>query len=255
MINGRSKFTARKLGRTMAAASVWALLALQANAAPDWDTTIARGRTAQIDFTVSEGTGMSVDISPDGKWLVFDLLAHVYRVPATGGPAEALTQASGVALNYHPRYSPDGRTIAFISDRGGQANLWVMDADGKAPRQVLASGDSTFTEPTWSADGKSIYLIRQHPHALGAWTRTNRLVKVSVDDGRSEVLAGTDQDLVFGPSASPDGRYLYYHRTSAPVTAEGYFKTPTDHQIRRVDLSTGRDEPVDISAQRRYYHR
>ena len=53
---------------------------------------------------------MSVDISPDGQWIVFDLLAHVYRVPAEGGRAECLTQESGVAVNYHPKYSPDGRS-------------------------------------------------------------------------------------------------------------------------------------------------
>ena len=73
-----------------------------------WDTTLARGTTRDIDFDTSEGTWMSVDISFDGKWIVFDLLAHIYRMPASGGRAECLTQASGVALNSHPRFSPDG---------------------------------------------------------------------------------------------------------------------------------------------------
>src|SRR5215471_9760434 len=67
-----------------------------------WDTTLARGKTRDVDFDTSEGTWMSVDISPDGKWIAFDLLAHIYRIPITGGKAECLTQASGVALNSHP---------------------------------------------------------------------------------------------------------------------------------------------------------
>ena len=50
-----------------------------------WDVTLARGETREIDFTTEEGTWMSVDISPDGQWIVFDLLAHIYRVPAAGG--------------------------------------------------------------------------------------------------------------------------------------------------------------------------
>src|SRR5688572_15625332 len=97
---------------------------------PAWDVTKPRGTTREIDFVTREGTWMSVDLSADGKWVVFDLLGHVYRVAAAGGEAECLTQSSGVAVNYHPRFSPDGKTIAFVSDRSGQNNLWVMDADG-----------------------------------------------------------------------------------------------------------------------------
>ena len=79
-----------------------------------WDVTAPRGETREIEFTTSEGTWMSVDVSADGAWVVFDLLGHVYRVPAAGGEATSLTQGSGVAVNFHPRFSPDGSTIAFI---------------------------------------------------------------------------------------------------------------------------------------------
>ena len=127
---------------------------------PEWDVTLARGETREIDFETDEGTWMSVDISPDGTWIVFDLLAHVYRVPAEGGLAESLTQESGVAVNYHPGYSPDGRHIAFVSDRGGQNNLWVMDADGSNPRQVQSSQDTRVTMPEWTADGQYILVAQ-----------------------------------------------------------------------------------------------
>ena len=110
-----------------------------------WDVTLARGDTRDIDFETDEGTWMSLDISPDGQWVIFDLLAHVYRLPIAGGEAESLTQESGVALNYHPKFSPDGTRIAFISDRAGQNNLWVMDADGSNPRQVQNSSETRVT--------------------------------------------------------------------------------------------------------------
>ncbi|MGH9323425.1 MAG: TolB family protein [Vicinamibacteria bacterium] len=82
-----------------------------------WDVTQARGNAYEIDFETEEGTFMSVDTSPDGRYLVFDLLAHVYRVPVGGGVAECLTADTGVALNFHPRYSPEGESIAFVSGR------------------------------------------------------------------------------------------------------------------------------------------
>jgi Tol biopolymer transport system component len=105
-----------------------------------WDVTHPRGRTRTIDFTTSEGTWTSVDVAPDGTWLAFDVLGHIYRIPIGGGTAECLTQSSGIAMNVQPRISPDGRSITFISDRQGQMNVWTMDSDGKksasrVPRQ------------------------------------------------------------------------------------------------------------------------
>src|SRR5271169_6775859 len=121
-----------------------------------WDTTLARGKTRDIDFTATEGTWMSVDLSPDGTWIVFDLLGHIYKVPAGGGEATALTQNSGVSVNYQPRISPDGSTIAFITDRRGQYNLWVMNADGSNPHPVFSDLNATVVEPAWTADGQYI---------------------------------------------------------------------------------------------------
>src|SRR3954467_11666169 len=126
-----------------------------------WDVTQARGKTRDIDFTASEGTWTSVDISPDGSWLVFDLLGHIYRMPVSGGEATALTQSSGVASNYHPRISPDGKTIAFVSDRRGQNNLWLMDDDGSNPRPVFLDLNVRVVEPAWTPDGQFIIVRRQ----------------------------------------------------------------------------------------------
>src|SRR5262249_40483623 len=149
------------------ALAIGALLSMGAGAlaeekaAAEWDTTKARGQTREIDFDTSEGTWMSLSLSPDGKWIVFDLLGHIYRMPSEGGKAECLTQDSGVALNMQPRYSPDGRTIAFISDRKGQNNLWLMDANGKNPRAVFIDKTQRALSPVWTPDGNYIVVQRQ----------------------------------------------------------------------------------------------
>lgn len=128
-----------RCGLVLTLVSVVQPLAAQAPPDTSWDVTKPRGRTRDIDFTVDEGTWTSLDVSSDGKWVVFDLLSQIYRVPAAGGPAESLTQGAGIAVNFHPRFSPDGKTIAFISDRKGQNNLWLMDADGGNPGQWPSS--------------------------------------------------------------------------------------------------------------------
>src|SRR5438045_4262015 len=67
-----------------------------------------------IRFRVTEGTWMSLDVSPDGGTIVFDLLGHLYTLPIRGGTARQLT--SGTAINRQPRFSPDGRQLVFVSD-------------------------------------------------------------------------------------------------------------------------------------------
>ncbi|MCZ6755569.1 MAG: amidohydrolase, partial [Gemmatimonadetes bacterium] len=151
---------------TLATLGTMALTAITAPPAAaqddDWDVTLARGETRDIDFTTDEGTWLSVDLSPDGQWVVMDLLGHIYRVPAGGGDAEVLTRGSGVAVNYHPRYSPDGSEIAFISDRRGQNNLWIMNADGSNPRAVFVDDDIRASTPAWTPDGQYLVVRRSY---------------------------------------------------------------------------------------------
>ena len=151
---------------------------------PSWDITRPRGTVREVDFVTREGTWMSVDVAPDGKAIVFDLLAHLYSVGIEGGRAECLTQPSGIAANFQPRYSRDGRQIAFISDRGGQNNLWIMEADGDQPRPVYPDLVSRHAEPAWSADGRSLFATRFFPNTRGGWTKTAEIWALS--PGRAE---------------------------------------------------------------------
>ena len=230
-------------GLTIALAALAAPRAQGQTPDPKWDVTTPRGTPVQIDFTTSEGTWMSIDITPDGRWIVFNLLGHIYRMPATGGEAECLTQESGLAVNFHPRISPDGSTIAFISDRHGQNNIWLMDIDGKNPRAVTQELTGRFLEPTWTPDGR--YLVARRIDAVN-------LFNVSVmmfhrDGGQGTTLLRIENNLFpGGPKISPDGRHLYYQSILGPVN--GYFSRNDvlqgDAQIRRLDLQTGRTDQI-----------
>ena len=219
-----------------------------------WDVTQPRGVTREIDFTTSEGTRMSVDLSPDGTWVAFDLLGHVYRMPVAGGEAEALTQSSGVALNFQPRISPDGKSIAFITDRRGQYNLWVMNADGSDPRPVFTDPNITAVEPAWTPDGNYLVVRRATRGGGGGDGGGGNGLWIYHKDGGTGVqligapaggrgAGGGSDGPPSWPTVSRDGRYLYYQ---VNISVGDGQPLSGAQQIKRFEFKTG--EIVDISA-------
>src|SRR3989441_1855448 len=103
------------------------------------------GPMRTIEFDTDEGTWMNLDISPDGKTIVFELLGDLYAVPATGGDAALL--AGGRAWDRQPRFSPDGQWIAYASDKDGTSNLWIMRADGSDAKQLTKENFSVVSQP------------------------------------------------------------------------------------------------------------
>lgn len=221
------------------------------DAASDWDVQAPRGRVRSVDFVTTEGTWMSADISPDGRWVVFDLLGHIYRVPAKGGDAQLLTRNAGISVSYHPKYSPDGSQIAFVSDRSGQDNLWIMAADGSNPRPVHLDETSRYAEPDWAPDGRALIATRrlQRP-GFGFIVTTDTLARVPLDGSSPEELVGLNgrpdiaeerwgawrssslwngADRHQWPSVSPDGRYVYFQTSP-------YGGNP--RHLQRVELAT-----------------
>src|SRR2546430_6811971 len=90
--------------------------------------------TKPLKFTTDEGSWMSLDVSPDGKTIVFDLLGDLYTMPMSGGKATRLT--SGMAMDVQPRFRPDGKGVVFVSDRSGGDNVWIMSLDRKDTVQL-----------------------------------------------------------------------------------------------------------------------
>ena len=227
--------------RSLAVLAVLAALCLAASGAAaqqggrtddsGWDTTLARGDAYDLVFETSEGTFMSLDVSPDGSALVFDLLGHIYRMPISGGQAESLTQDSGVAMNYHPRWSPDGETIAFVSDRGGQSNLWLMDADGGNPRAVHQDPNARVATPAWLPNGQGI-VARSFTLSQ---PRRSGLYLFHPEGGSGVELVGNDYPRAGWPAPSAHGS-LYFH--FAPSSERDLVRGAM--QIRELDLETGK---------------
>jgi Tol biopolymer transport system component len=123
-----------------------------------WQEGLPLEPTRVLEFTTSEGSWMSVDISPDGQTLVFDLLGDLYTMPASGGTATPLTQ--GMAVDGQPRFSPDGSQVVFTSDRSGGEGVWIISVDKSDTTQVTTGKDTKYDSPEWTPDGEYIVVTR-----------------------------------------------------------------------------------------------
>ncbi|MFN3997515.1 amidohydrolase family protein [Algoriphagus sp.] len=161
----------------------------------------------EVKFTTKEGTWMSVDISPDGKTIAFDLMGDIYTIPIEGGKATPIT--TGIAYETHPRYSPDGNKILFTSDRAGNDNLWYIDLVKKDTVQVTKDKNGDVPGAHWTPDGEYIVVSKGR--------RISKLWMYHKDGGGGiQLNENPAQMKTIDPFVSPDGKKVYFsHRTGA----------------------------------------
>ncbi len=195
-------------------------------------------------FTTNEGTWMNLDVSPDGKTIVFDMLGDIYTLPISGGDAKAIR--TGIPFEIQPRFSPDGSKISFTSDAGGGDNIWTMNADGSDAQQITKEDFRLLNNAVWSADGN--YLIARKHFTSGRSLGAGEMWQYHKTGGSGLQLTKrkNDQQDVNEPFASPDGKYLYY---SEDVYPGGYFQYNKDpnsqiYTIKRYNFETAKNEVV-----------
>ena len=205
--------------------------------------------TQPLRFTTDEGTWLSLDLSPDGKTIVFDLLGDIYTLGIDGGKASRLT--SGQAFDAQPKWSPDGKTIAYISDRNGSDNIWLMDADGGHQRILTREEQRQFVSPTWSPDGKFVVVSKNaalfgSQYDLYMYHRDGgtglRLTGGDAAAGRGAPApaggrGGAEPNNYVGPAFGKDARYVY---AAIRNGAGGYNQTSLGWQIGVFDRETGK---------------
>jgi imidazolonepropionase-like amidohydrolase/Tol biopolymer transport system component len=220
---------------------------------------VLEGESRPVGIDTQEGTWMSVDVAPDGDTLAFDLLGDLYAMPAAGGEACRLTTAGmeppapprdqrasqavdrtdsqGSPFDSQPRFSPSGDRIAFISDRSGSDNLWVMRADGTRPQQISHERGAVLNSPTWSPDEARIAVRRSTSQRTGElWVYALR-DSARADNGRALTDAESLIDAQ-GPTYAPDGSSIY---VASPFKEGGSRSLRRETwQIGRVDVNTGK---------------
>jgi imidazolonepropionase-like amidohydrolase/Tol biopolymer transport system component len=198
--------------------------------------------TRTLKFATDQGTWMSVDLSPDGRTIVFDLLGDLYTLPAAGGKAARIT--SGQPFDAQPRWSPDGKHIVFTSDRNGSDNLWIVDADGSHPHAITRGQRDRYLSPTYTPDGA--YVLA---------TKGNDLWLYHTDGGSGLRLTGVTTPGTPGAPAAPqvqftgatfgnDSRFVWVSVSGTPSFPVGAGAEPEGIIGRAVQDSTSSGRQV-----------
>ncbi|HTT33885.1 MAG TPA: amidohydrolase family protein [Methylomirabilota bacterium] len=198
----------------------------------------------KIEFTTDEGTWLSLDVSPDGKTIAFELIGDIYTLPIEGGQAKLID--GGMAFDSQPKFSPDGKWIAFLSDREGSENVWIMHPDGSEQKQVSKDPNSEFASPSWSPDGKYIFASKT---TFGIGPREIWMYYIDGGTGiqitkskPTPTIRRQDRPNAMGVVASADGKYLYFAERHGDFSYNAMFP---QWNIIRKDRKTG-DEDVII---------
>jgi imidazolonepropionase-like amidohydrolase/Tol biopolymer transport system component len=205
-----------------------------------WDIEKFKGPTKSFTIDTDEGTWMNLDVSSDGKEIVFDLLGDIYIMPVAGGNATILS--GGIAYDVQPRFSPNGKYISYTSDKTGADNIWIMNRDGSNKKQITKENFRLLNNATWTP--KSDYVIaRKHftgTRSLGAGEMW--MYSIYGGDGVQLTERKNDQQDAGEPNVSPDGRYLYFSEDVSPGPNFEYSKDPNGliYAIRQLDMTTGK---------------
>ena len=219
---------------------------------PAWDVNHPPGPSHEVKLDTRSGTWMSVDVSPDGKTIVFDMLGDLYTLPIGGGEAKSLTHS--IAWEQQARFSPDGKHIAYTSDAGGGDNIWVMDTDGGNAHAISKEDFRLMNNSVWHPSGNYI-LARKHytgTRSLGSGEIWLYALDGANGGGKGVQLnekPNWQKDLG-EPAISPDGRWLYYSQDSTPGKQFEYNKNANDEifRIYRQDLRDGSSAPFVTGA-------
>lgn len=184
------------------------------------------GRIVNIES--NEGTWMSVDVSPDGSKIAFDFMGDIYEIPSSGGEAVQITD--GMAFDSKPRYSPNGKFLAYISDAHGSDNIYYINLEDTSEMTQVTSGKSNgYFAADWTTDGD--YLVGSKGKGVA------KLWIYHKDGGIGTALITTPEGLkTTDPAIGSEGRYIYFSQRNGSWNYNAQFP---QYQIGRYDRETG----------------
>ena len=163
-------------------------------------------------------------LSPKGERVLFCARGDIFTAPVEHGPTRNLTNSSG-AHDKWPRWSPDGSRIAFISDKSGEEEVWVVPQDGSKPAEQITNGGHAMRyAPEWSADGKLI-AFSDKDGKIFILTLADRKLTEIVDSSRGQI-----RDYAW----SPKGNFLAFSMPEANNNSAVYVWSAADNKLHRI---------------------
>jgi len=208
-----------------------------------WDVNNPPGVKKMVDINTETGTWMNVDVSPDGRLIVFDLLGDIYTMPMAGGEAKNITNS--MAWEMQAQFSPDGTKLAFTSDQGGGDNIWTMAVDGSDATQVTKESFRLLNSPSWSPDGNYIVARKHFTGMRSAGAGEIWMYHKSGGKGIQLNKRPNEQKDLGEPVYTPDGKFVLFSRDSTPGKYFEYSKDANNqiYEIFAIELATGDIKP------------
>lgn len=183
--------------------------------------------TRKLQINTDQGTWISLDVSPDGQQIVFEMLGDLYLLPITGGKAKRITE--GLQFDTHARFSPDGKTLAYISDESGSQNVWLMELESDEKTQITKGKNENYQSVDWTIDGDYL-VVSKGRLSLKLWM-------FHKDGGGGAQLVDKPENLkMIEPAPASDNQFIWFSRRTG---AWNYNAQLPQYSIWTYDRETG----------------
>lgn len=189
-----------------------------------WKLDVATGRSNEIkielatddkeneiEFRAVSDEVEAFDISPSGRRAAISARGQILTIATERGDITRVNPDRMASRSQTPKWSADGKSIAFVSDRSGRDEIWLSDPEGRSPKKVTDL-DNEKSAPIWSPDSKSLLFV-----AGG-----KRLYNYTVDDGKTAVVTNNDIGRIGSVAVSPDSKWIVFAKQDRTLRAHAY---------------------------------
>ncbi|MFN0121208.1 MAG: S41 family peptidase [Blastocatellia bacterium] len=205
---------------------VWKLDLTSKKAAPVNFNLAAETQENMIETREFSAQADDYDLAPSGRRIALSIHGEIFTAPVEEGELRQLTDSPW--RDKDPLYSPDGKWVAFISDRSGREEVYAVSADGGAEPLRLSDHDSLKFSMAWAPGSREL-----------AFTASdNKLRKYNFDSKQTTELVSSTYGNLGAPVWAPDGKWIAYAKSDATRNSDIWLIASTGGEERRVSFDS-----------------